>query len=742
MTKKVLPITIALLLLISAFLISNQNTSASTSGPFKLNIYASPSNVLADNNTYSCIFVQLQDSSGLPARATQNTTISLSSSLTNIGTVDTSVIIVNGSTYAIANFNTTFSPGTTTISASATGYSTVQASITTVGPIPYALAVYGFPSTLPADNSSYNAIMVQLQDSSGVPAKAPKSGIQVSLFSSNTNVGTVNTSITIPEGQTYAIATFNTTITNGQATITAVASGYTTGWTIITTQYVTAGPDEIMIFTGPTKVLADNNAYQQIAIELQNSTTGFISAAPSDLTISVTSSDESVGRLESPITINRTQSFGLATFDTTYKSGTTTITAVGANLPPAQQTITTTGFVPSKLAVYCVPSSLPSDGEIYQAIQVQLQDAQGRPAKDPQADVNVNLFSSQPTIGDVSSILTIPFGQTQATGNLTVTNSPGAATITAQASGYTTGQTSITSYLIDYAPLQVTLVANPMSINNGYNTALTAYVTANGASVTGATVQFTSNNGGTFSTIELGNGYYNASFTAPSFSINTNCTITASASKSGYLNAQGTTQITVIPAAAPTPTPTPAPTATPTPTPTPTSTPTATPATTPIPSPTPTPPPSSATIVNTGTIEFLIQDSSGNPLNNTLVSSTVQPTGMQKLLDMTNATGYVTFQNATAGLYTFKIVSGGYAQLNETINYSGEPLTLTIPLSSNVVQSNISSSNSSNSLIPIIAIIAVVIVVVACLALLKRKTSPNVQKLKALKKQMNYKNEP
>jgi hypothetical protein len=229
MLKKIMAITITILILTSVFLVFNQNTSsASTSGPSKLNIYTGPTSVLADNNTYKCIFVQLQDSSGQPARALQDTTISLSSSLTNIGTVDSSIIIPKGATYASANFNTTFSPGTTTISASATGYATVQTSMTTIGPIPSALAVYGFPSILPADGNSYDAIMVQLQDSNGIPARAPKDGIQVDLFSSNTNVGTVNSSITIPEGQTYAIATFNTTTTNGQATITAVASGYAT----------------------------------------------------------------------------------------------------------------------------------------------------------------------------------------------------------------------------------------------------------------------------------------------------------------------------------------------------------------------------------------------------------------------------------------------------------------------------------------------------------------------------------
>src|SRR5674476_728711 len=171
MLKKVAPLTIAILILTSAFLIFNQNTSvASTIDHAKLNIFAGPLNVLADNNTYRCIFVQLQDSTGQPARALQDTTISLSSSLTNIGTIDSTTTILKGTTYASANFNTTFSPGTTSISASATGFTTVQTTMTTIGPIPSAIAVYGFPSTLPADGNTYAALMLQLQDSGGNPA--------------------------------------------------------------------------------------------------------------------------------------------------------------------------------------------------------------------------------------------------------------------------------------------------------------------------------------------------------------------------------------------------------------------------------------------------------------------------------------------------------------------------------------------------------------------------------------------
>lgn len=723
MLKKIITITMTILILTSAFLVFNQNiSSASTSGPSRLSIYTGPNSVLADNSIYNCIFVQLQDSSGQPARALQDTTISLSSSLTNIGIADPSITILKGDTYASANFYSTLTSGTTTITASVTGFSTVQAALTTITPIPSAIAVFGFPSTLPADGGTYPAIMVQLQDSSGSPQRAPPNGVNVTLSCSDTDVGDVTPSVvTIPYGQTYAIANFTTTTTPSitPATITTLANGYSPKQVAITTKSVTSAPKNLRIFVGPNQILADNNQYPQIAVELQD-TIGNIAAATSNITIALISTDVSIGQVNSTLTIgpeSQIQTYGIATLNTTYKAGTTYIVAAATNLNPDQQLITTVEFIPPKIAVYAVPSILPSDNSTYPAIQVQLQDSRGQPAKNLEGDVSVNLFSQHPDVATISSTLIIPSGKTQTTGNLTVTNAPGITQITAQASGYTTGQTSITTYLIDYSPLQITVAANPTSINNGYTTAITAYVTANGGPVTGATVQFTSNNGGTFATTtEQGNGYYNTSFTAPSFSITTTCTVTASGSKTGYLSAQGTTQITVTPA--------PAPTATPTPTPTPTSTPT--------PSPTPTP------TINTGTITLRIEDSKENPLNNTIVSSTAQPTGMQTLFDITNATGYVTFQNATAGSYTFKIIKEGYPPQNETIDYHGQPLALSIALSS----SNANGNNpNGNTLIIIVSIVvaAVVIAVISSLFLVKRKKSPNIKKLQELQKQIKPK---
>ncbi len=703
MSRKTKTATLVLIITISLLMIMSQNGGyASTNNPAALKIYIGPTSVLADNNFYNCIFVQLLDSSQHPTRALQDTTIGLSSSNTNIGTVKSSITIPAGATYASTDFHSTFSPGTTTIAATASGFSTVQSTITTVGPIPSAVAVYGFPSTLPADGNTYNAIMVQLQDSSGAPAKAPKDGVLVTLSCSADSVGIVTPNVTIPEGMTNATANFTTEPNDAKATaiITSVAQGYTSQQlTITTTPFATTLPNQVKIFAGPTQVPADENSYPQVAVELLNGT-NFVSELPYDTVVSIASSDPTVGQIDSQITIPAYQSYAVATLNTTYKAGTITITAVATNMLRSQQTITTKGFTPSKLAVFCVPSMLPTDNATYTAIQVQLQDSQGNPAKDPTSDVSVNLFSSQPTIGTVTPTLTIPFGQSQATGTVTVTNSPGTTTITAQASSYTTGQATMTTYIIDFMPLQITLTPDASTLNNGQQTNITAYIAANNVAVAGATIHFTSDNGGTFTTPkDQGNGYYTTVFTATSYTKTTTCTITAAASKTGYASSQATTQITVQPPAS-------------------TSTSNSASSTTTTSS-------STQSVNSTSKAALTIQlhtlDSHGDPLVDVNVNSTVQPNGAKALAGTTNSTGYILFKGVTAGNYTFSIVKAGYYQTSQRINLKDKPVAMTLTLSSSAG----SASSKGGSSLPtiLIAAVAVVVAVVAVVLIVKRRGS-------------------
>jgi len=444
--------------LLASIITINQSNLAMAVEPSKLKISAGPTSVPADNNVYECIFVELQDSSSKPARATQDTIISLSSSVIAVGDVDRTITIGKGSTFAVAKFHSTFTPGTTAIAATASGYVTVQTSLVTVAPVPSKLALYGFPSILPSDGTPYEALVVQLQDASGTPAKAPLDGIQVTLSSSNSTRAAVPDTITISGGQTYALARVTSNAPDS-ATITALASGYSSTQTTLTPQQPTsAQPKSLRLCIAPQKTSADNTEHPLIVVQVLDAAQKITQLSSANITVLLASSEENVGTVQPTLAIQTGKSYATAKFAATYKAGTTTITAAATDLTADTETLTTIGPIPSKLAVFCTPSLLPADTRSYDTIQVQLQDAQGKPAKDPDGDVTVSLFSSDPTIGTVATTLTIPYGETYATATFTTTHVASSTTITAQASGYTTGQAKMTTYAVEQAPPNISAI--------------------------------------------------------------------------------------------------------------------------------------------------------------------------------------------------------------------------------------------------------------------------------------------
>ena len=515
----------------------------------QLKIYVGPPRVLADNRSYEAIFVQLQNSQGVPVRASGDVVVHLSSSLTIIGSVDSVVTVPSGETYAVANFYSTYTPGTTTITASASGFVTVQELISTVGPMPSSLEVYVLPLVLPADGGSYRSILVQLQDSGGLPAKAPIGNVTATLSCSNVTVGRVDPSVVIPAGTSYAVATFSTTVTAGTAVVTAIASGYSPGQAQVTAQAFGGNATKLKVYVGPPKVPADGVPYGQVAVQLQDSSGTISRAEGSGVTVFLSSSDSLVGTIDQSITIPSGATYAEATFHSTYMSGSTVVTAVATNCESSNESLTTVGPIPSKLSVYCVPPSLPADAGSYDDVLVQLQDSGGNPARDPSGNVSVHLFSSMPQAGNVSSTTTIPYGETYSTANFSSTYSGNPTAITALTSGYETGQATVTTYIIDLYTLDVSATAQPNMINSSGQTNITVYVAYNGLSpASGATIDLTSDNGGSFSGMtDDGNGYYTSVFTPPFVTGQTVCTILATASKPAYTSGQASVQVTVAP---------------------------------------------------------------------------------------------------------------------------------------------------------------------------------------------------
>jgi hypothetical protein len=744
----------------------NRNTFlASASEPSNLKIYVGPPSVLADNNVYDSIFVQLQDSTGAPARARQDTTIHLSSSLTKIGSVDPVITIPAGSTYAVAKFHSTYTPGSTTITAAAPGYVTVQTSIATAGPVPSKLSIHGFPPTIPADGAAYPAVVVQLQDSGGSPARAPIGDVNVALYSSNITVGTVDASVTIKAGNTSAVATFYTTSFSGSADITTMASGYSSDQTTITTQQLTGQAVKLKVYVEPLSVPADGVIYQQVAVQLQDSS-GNIAQTFSSITVGLTSSDTAVGTVDAYTTIGVYGTYALADFSSTYKSGTTTIAAAATNYESGEASLTTVGPIPSKLGVYCVPPSLPADDRSYDAILVQLQDSGGNPANDPSGDISVDLFSSIPEAGNVSSTIVIPYGKTYSTASFFSTYAAGTTSITALTSDYETGQATVTTCLIDQYNLNDSITAQPTTVSSNEQVALKIYVTYNGLSpAPGITIKFTSDNGGTFSApTDEGNGYYDSNFTAPFVTTRTVCTIRASASRPGYNSGQANAQVIVNPIILNVSA-------------------TAQPDTVNSSQQTTlriyvayngTSPASGATIeftsdnggnfsaatdegngyydsnftaptvtkqtictitatasklgyvrgqanaqvtvnsiIHTGSMALHIKDN-GNPVSEADIASTQQPTGISSLSATTDDTGNAEFDNIPAGTYTIRTTKSGYDTANVTITITaGETADTTI---------NLTKTPSPWPSTPIlIAIISIIVIAIAIIAIVFRR---------------------
>ncbi len=589
------------------------SVNVSAAEPSKLKIYVGPSKVPADNGVYEAVFVQLQDAKGNPARALRDMDVSLSSSNTYVGSVDPLITIRQGETYASAKFYSTYTPGSTTITAAASGFATVQASITTVGPVPYKIAVYALPPVLPADNDVYEAIIVQLQDSSGSPAKAPIGDVRVILSSSNTEVGDVESSVTIRSGQTYALAKFKTTGTDGTTIITAMASGYVPGTATIKTQLVSGEAAKLKVYVAPPKLPAEGVVYEAVAIQLQD-TKGNIAKTEGGVIVSLSSSDTSIGTVSETLGIKPNSTFSMVKFHSTYRSGTTKITAMATGYASSEATITTVGPIPSKLAVYCAPSILPADGKAYRAVIVQLQDSSGNPARDPIGDVTLSLFSSNTAVGDVENSAVIPFGRTYTFANFTSRVTSGSAEITATTPGYASAKAKMTTVLIDEFTLHVTATAHPETLTSGEKSTIRIYVAADNVSpAPGATVKLTSDKGGTFTAVtDERNGYYMAVFTAPNVNIKTTCTITVNATKTGCVAGAATLKITVNPS------------------------------------------------FQTGSLRIYVKEADGKPIAEASVTSTSKPSGASSLNAMTNTEGFVHFSSVKTGTYTFEISKGGY----------------------------------------------------------------------------------
>lgn len=153
-------------------------------------------------------------------------------------------------------------------------------------------------------------------------------------------------------------------------------------------------------------------------------------------------------------------------------------------------------------------------------------------------------FTPQTGSTDADGYFTFTFKAPQTQTQLNATT-----TATATKSGYWdgTGQASVS---VNPRILVVQVSIDPVTLESEATSSVVIQVTSDGKPVEGATVSLSSDVGGTFSNITGtadANGTLRIVFTAPTAAAQVNVTITASATKTGYVDGQDETLVTVNP---------------------------------------------------------------------------------------------------------------------------------------------------------------------------------------------------
>jgi len=407
--------------------------------PYKVQVILAPNKVLADNEYYYYpVHVQLQDSAGNPAMASETLLVGLSSSNPNVGTVPTSLAISTGETFGATWFSSTLVPGTTAIKAATSGLVSTNATMTTVAPgasPATKLMVWLAPSKLIADGSvKYYPVVVGLMDSSSRPVEAA-STTSVTLASSNSTVGTVPSYLNIGAGDEYGYTYFYSTYVPGKTTIQATVSGLVASSSQMTTVGYT--PSRFAVYLAPSKVFAHKQtSLYSVVVQVEDNSGNPARAPAGGLTAIMTSTNPSVGTIPgATLTIGAGQTYAYTHFYATYKPGTTTIRASGT-LATGSNVMTTKAPTPAKLGMDLALSKVfaISNKYYYYLVRVILQDAAGNPALAPVGGITVTLTSSLTSIGTVQSPITIPEGDFFATAWFMSKATPGQTTITASAS--------------------------------------------------------------------------------------------------------------------------------------------------------------------------------------------------------------------------------------------------------------------------------------------------------------------
>jgi hypothetical protein len=190
----------------------SDTTTVTVTGPMnnpnQLEVSA-PADLPADGGTYDVLTISLTSNGTTPAVSRSGTSVLLTSSRPDLVSIDVSgsVLVPAGRSFVTVPITTSASSGTAFITASSPNFVSSTVQVNTVSIPPTKLGVYlSDPRALVSPVSDALNMVVQLQDSQGVPADARTSATVIVSFS-NTTLSETPMTLTIPKGADLAYAT-------------------------------------------------------------------------------------------------------------------------------------------------------------------------------------------------------------------------------------------------------------------------------------------------------------------------------------------------------------------------------------------------------------------------------------------------------------------------------------------------------------------------------------------------------
>jgi hypothetical protein len=237
----------------------------SSCGPSKLSLRLIPGVLPTDGQTYLALEIALQTQSGTPTTSSSDTIVQLTSDQSEVGSVPNFFTIPAGSISALAPITTSALAGVANITATSEGLLPATIGVKTVIPAPSQLQIYTAPpSTGYTPNGNYPIFVVQLQDSTGNPARA-RNVTAVTVTSSNGSLLSNYLNLTIPQGNDYIFGFLHTTgegktvltassqdLSSSQVSLTTVTSPLSVGMVLSSTSPALPSDSPTLIYQNQT----------------------------------------------------------------------------------------------------------------------------------------------------------------------------------------------------------------------------------------------------------------------------------------------------------------------------------------------------------------------------------------------------------------------------------------------------------------------------------------------------------